>query len=92
MSVYAFTASNISQQSPILKKGLVQLTTSVAIYYVVGENPVASSNNCGLLQAGETREMRFPVKCSRIAIKAVNAEGNVTIVELSGGAKSSCNL
>lgn len=90
MSVYSLNASSVSQQSPTLKKGQVTLYTSVPIYYVVGENPVASKEKCALLRAGETREMRFPVKCSRIAVLAVDQPGAVTIVEKTGGAKASC--
>jgi hypothetical protein len=57
---------------------------------MVGENPVIDVAKCAMLQAGETREMRFPVKCSKIAVQAVNTEGFVTVTEASGGVKASC--
>ena len=90
MSAYSFTATNVSQQSPVLRKGIVRLYSSVAIYFMVGENPVIDITKCALLRAGETREMRFPVKCSKIAVQAVNTEGFVTITEQNGGVKASC--
>lgn len=84
------TATNTSQQSPVLKKGIVVLYSAVSIYYVVGENPVVDPTKCALLRAGESREMHFPVKCSKIAIQAVGESGAVTIVEHGPGAKASC--
>ena len=90
MSAYSLSATNVSQQSPVLRKGIVRLYSSVAIYFMVGENPVIDITKCALLRAGETREMRFPVKCSKIAVQAVNTEGFVTITEQNGGVKASC--
>ena len=90
MSSYSLTATNISQQSPVLKKGIVILYSAVSVYFVVGENPVVDPTKCALLRAGESREMRFPVKCSKIAVQAVNTEGFVTFTEASGGVKASC--
>ena len=40
MSAYSLNATNVSQQSPVLRKGIVRLYSSVAIYFMVGENPV----------------------------------------------------
>ena len=90
MSAYSLNATNVSQQSPVLRKGIVRLYSSVAIYFMVGENPVVDPTKCALLRAGESREMRFPVKCSKIAVQAVGAHGAVTITEQSGGVKASC--
>ena len=90
MSSYSLTATNISQQSPVLKKGIVILYSAVSVYFVVGENPIVDPTKCALLRAGESREMRFPVKCSKIAVQAVNTEGFVTVTEASGGVKASC--
>ena len=90
MSSYSITATNVSQQSPVLRKGMVRMYSSVAIYFMVGENPIIDPTKCALLRAGEIRDMRFPVKCSKIAVQAVNTEGFVTIFEVSGGAKASC--
>ena len=90
MSAYSLNATNVSQQSPVLRKGIVRLYSSVAIYFMVGENPVVDPTKCALLRAGESREMRFPVKCSKIAVQAVGASGAVTITEQAGGVKASC--
>ena len=92
MAAYSLTATDVSQQSPKLKKGLVKIYASVGIYWVVGENPTANNQNCAVLRAGETIELRLPVKCSSIAVLAVNEPGAVTIVENNGGARSSCSL
>ena len=92
MAAYSLTATDLSQHSPKLKKGIVRIYASVSIYWVVGENPTANSKNCAVLRAGETLELRLPVKCSRIAVLAVNEPGAVTVVEHNGGARSSCSL
>ena len=90
MASYSLTATNTSQQSPVLKKGVVILYSAVPVYFVVGENPIVDPSKCALLRAGESREMRFPVKCSKIAVQAVGVHGAVTITEQSGGVKASC--
>lgn len=90
MASYSLTATNISQQSPVLKKGVVILYSAVPVYFVVGENPIVDPSKCALLRAGESREMRFPVKCSKIAVQAVGVPGAVTITEQAGGVKASC--
>jgi hypothetical protein len=92
MAAYSLTATNISQQSPKLKKGTVRVYSSVDIYWVVGENPTATADRCALLPAGDTIELRLPVRCSCIAVLAVRDVGAVTIVEHNGGARSSCSL
>jgi hypothetical protein len=92
MAAYSLTATDVSQQSPKLKKGVVRLYASVDIYWVVGENPTATASRCALLRAGNTIELRLPVKCSSIAVLAVRDAGAVTIVEHNGGARSSCSL
>jgi hypothetical protein len=92
MAAYSLTATDVSQQSPKLKKGTVRIYTSVDIYWVVGENPTATADRCALLRAGDTIELRLPVKCSCIAVLAVRSAGAVTIVEHNGGARSSCSL
>ena len=91
MSVYAISANNTSQQSPTLAKGLVRITTAVAIYWTIGENPQITPGQSALLPAGASRELRLPVKCSRLAVQAVKEPGIVTIVEVLGGASSSCS-
>lgn len=74
-----------------LKKGLVKITTSTAVFWAIGENPVASRNGCALLPAGETLELQLPVNCSRLAVLAVSEPGSVTIAEVSK-ARASCSL
>jgi hypothetical protein len=92
MAAYSLTATDLSQQSPKLKKGTVRVYTSVDIYWVVGENPTATADRCAFLRAGSTIELRLPVKCSCIAVLAVREPGAVTVVEANGGARSSCSL
>ena len=92
MASYSLTATDVSQQSPKLKKGIIQVYTSVDIYWVVGEDPVANKDCCAVLRAGKSIELRLPVKCSRIAVLAVREFGAVTVIENNGGASSSCSL
>ena len=91
MSTYILQANNTNQTTPVLKKGPVKISTSVAIYWTVGENPVARPGQSALLRSGQTLNLRIPVKCSKIAILAVKDIGPVTISEQSGGASSSCS-
>ena len=90
MSAYSFTATLENQQTPVLKKGVVTISTTVAIYWVVGENPLVDKNKCALLRAGSIQQLRIPVKCSKIGFLAVNEPGAVTIIEQLGGASASC--
>ena len=89
-SIQAQTAS--SQQSPNLAKGPVRIVATVSVYWAVGENPVASRTGCAMLAAGKDLVLRMPVKCSRIAVLAVNNPGVVTVIEEFGGARSSCSF
>jgi hypothetical protein len=91
MSSYSYTANSTNQQTPVLKKGPVRIFAAVNVYWTVGENPTINTSNSAMLNAGETREIRLPVKCSKIAIQAVNTPGLVTVTEISGGAKASCS-
>ena len=91
MSTYILQANNTNQTTPVLKKGPVKISTSVAIYWTVGENPVIVSEKSALLRSGQTLNLRIPVKCSKLAIQAVNTPGLVTVTEISGGAKASCS-
>jgi hypothetical protein len=91
MAMYSFTANDVSQSTPVLQKGPVSIYAAVNIYFVVGENPIANRQNCALIRAGETRHLKLPVKCCKIAVLAVDAAGTVTISEVSGGASSSCS-
>jgi len=91
MSVYAISAKNTSQQSPTLAKGTIRISTTVSVYWVIGENPQITPGKSAILPAGATRELRLPVKCSKLAVQAVKDPGVVTIVEVLGGASSSCS-
>ena len=91
MASYSIQANDVSQSTPVLQKGPISIYAHVAVYYIIGENPVASSKNCGLLMAGQTRDLRLPVKCSRVAVVAVKEPGYVTVSETGGGAKASCS-
>ena len=91
MASYSIQANDVSQTTPVLQKGPIRIETAVSVYWTVGENPVAT-DRCALLMAGQSRELRLPVKCSRIAVLAVSDPGYFTVIEQSGGASSSCSL
>lgn len=73
-----------------MKRGLVRVYTSTAVYWVVGENPTANKTNCALLRAGQSVELRIPVNCSSIAVIAAKEPGYVTVTDVPG-AKASCS-
>lgn len=91
MATYSIQANEVSQSTPVLQKGPISIYAQVAVYYIIGENPTASAKNCGLLMAGQTRDLRLPVRCSRVAVVAVKEPGWVTVTEMGGGAKASCS-
>lgn len=74
-----------------LRRGRIKIHTNTAIYWAIGEHPVASKNGCALLPAGESIELRIPVNCSKIAVLAVHEEGSVIVIEIPDGAKASCS-
>lgn len=84
------TNTESSVLGPKLKRGLVRIYTSTAVYWVVGENPVANKTTCALLRAGQSIEIRLPVNCSRLAVIAAESPGYVTITDVPG-AKASCS-
>ena len=84
------TNTETSTQGPKLKRGVVKLYTNTAIYWVIGENPVANNRTCALLRAGQSIELRIPVNCSTVAVLAVSEPGYVTVTDLPG-AKASCS-
>lgn len=93
MASYSLQASSTSVQTPNkLTRGPVRIWTSVAIYWVIGENPVAQAEGCARLAAGQTLELRLPTSCARLAVLAVDTPGSVTVTEVSGGARASCSL
>lgn len=91
MSAYILQANNTNQTTPVLRKGQVKISTTVAVYWTVGENPTAIPGKSALLRAGQTLDLRIPVKCSKIAVLAVKNTGSVVITEHPGGASSSCS-
>lgn len=92
MPAYSVPAkTNESTQGPKLRKGRIKIVSTVDIFWVIGENPVASRERCALLRAGETLELNLPVGCSRLAVLALCEDGNVNLMEIVGGAKASCS-
>ena len=89
MASYSILATNTNQITPVLARGPITITSEVNIYWRVGENPTAD-NKCALVRAGTTQTLRIPVKCSKLAVLAVNASGWVTIHEVNG-VKASCS-
>ena len=89
MASYAILANNTNQTTPVLARGPVTITSEVNIYWRVGENPMAD-NRCALVRAGTTQTLRIPVKCSKLAVLAVDQPGWVTIAEVNG-VKASCS-
>jgi hypothetical protein len=90
MTSFVLNATLQSQATPVLRKGPIKITTTVSVYWKVGENPVANTN-CALLRAGQSIDLVLPVKCSKVAVLAVNDPGSVTVSETGGGASSSCS-
>ena len=90
MASYILFAGASSVHSPKLTKGRIRITATVPVYWVIGENPIAKSNTCALLSAGSSIELRLPVKCSSLAVLAVNEPGTVSILEL-GITRPSCS-
>jgi len=90
MSTYTLFASDVSQTSPKLKKGLIRIFSSTAVYWAIGENPTARSTGSALLRGGDSIELKLPVKCSSLSVLAVNEPGTVSILEL-GVTRPSCS-
>lgn len=90
MASYSIPASNINQTTPTLPKGLVTVKSTVPIYWAVGENPIAT-NKSALLAANNPIKLNLPVKCSKIAVLAVDESGFVSVSQV-GPTKASCSL
>lgn len=90
MPSYSLQATNVSAQSPKLPKSTVRIFTTIPIYWSFGENPTASSKNCAFLAAGQTIELKIPVKCSCLAFVAADKPGFVTVTEISS-TRASCS-
>jgi len=89
MASYSINANSVSQTTPVLARGPITITTTVNVFWRVGENPVAD-NKCALIRAGTTQTLRIPVKCSKLAVLSVKEPGWVTVHEING-TKASCS-
>jgi hypothetical protein len=90
MTSFVLNATSQSQPTPVLRKGPIRITATVSVYWKVGENPMANTN-CALLKAGQSIDLVLPVKCSKVAVLAVNDWGTALVTETGGGASSSCS-
>lgn len=92
MASYSLQATSESTHTPNkLTRGPVRIWSTVPIYWVVGEHPVARSSGCAMLAAGQVLELKLPTSCARLAVLAVKKPGSVTVTEVPGGASSSCS-
>lgn len=91
MASYSIKVSNVSQSSPVLAKGKVQLTTDVSVFYAIGTNPIAVPGKTSILRAGQKETLILPLDGYRIALIQVKEPGRASIVEQHGGASSSCS-
>jgi hypothetical protein len=89
MASYNIQANSVSQSTPKLQRGEIKISTEVAVYFRIGNDPQAD-NRCAFIPAGETREIRLPTNCLQVAVLAVNTPGSVSIWEVSK-AKASCS-
>jgi hypothetical protein len=89
MSSYNIRANSISQSTPKLQRGEIKIVAEVSVYFRIGNDP-AADDKCAFVPAGESRQIRLPTNCLRVAVQAVNTAGSVTIVEVSK-AKASCS-
>lgn len=89
MASYSISANSVSQSTPVLARGSITINAQVAVYWRVGEDPIADKT-CAFVPAGKTLTLRIPVKCSKIAFLAVNKTGWVTVHEING-TKASCS-
>ena len=82
--------TQMSKTCEKIRKGLIKIHSTTTVYWAIGENPVATQN-CAVLRAGSTIELRIPVNCSKLAVLAVQEAGTVTVTEVVGGARASCS-
>jgi|FreactcultuFSWF8_1027224.scaffolds.fasta_scaffold04227_2 hypothetical protein len=91
MASFSIQANNQqSQATPVLARGRVLIVTQSSIYFRVGSDDPQANNSCAFIPAGESRELRLPTQCLKIAVLAVDQPGNVSIVEING-TKASCS-
>lgn len=92
MKSFTLQATKQNQQTSVLPKGKIKISTAVPVYYTIGNDPIVDPTNSALIKANTTIEIRIPVKCLKLAIMAVKDSGKVSVTELTGGASSSCSL
>ena len=91
MTTYTIQAnSQESQATPVLQRGEIILQTTVPIFYMIAEWPVATSEKCAVLRAGETLKITLQTRCNRLAVLAVNNTGTVTVTEKLVKTRASC--
>jgi hypothetical protein len=89
MASYNIQANQVSQLTPKLQRGEIKIIASVAVYFRIGNLPVAD-NKCAFISAGTERQIRLPTNCLQVAVQAVNTPGSVTIVEINK-TRASCS-
>lgn len=89
MASYNIQADSTSKSTPKLQRGEIKIVTTVAVYFRIGNSPVADAK-CAFIPAGESRQIRLPTNCLQVAVQAVNQFGGVSIIEVSK-AKASCS-
>ncbi len=89
MASYNIQADSTSKSTPKLQRGEIKITATVAVYFRIGNDPVAD-NRCAFIPAGESRQIRLPTNCLQVAVQAVNTPGGVTVWEVSK-TKASCS-
>lgn len=93
MTTYVIQATKEeSECTPVLQRGDIVIQATVPVYYMVAQWPEAEPRTCAIIRAGESIRLTLKTRCNRVAIRAVNAAGSVSITEKSGGARSSCSL
>lgn len=91
MTTYTIQAVNTeSECTPVLQRGDIIIHATVPVYYMIAEWPIAEPGKCALIRAGESLKLTLKTRCNRVAVRAVNQPGSVSITEKSGGARSSC--
>ena len=93
MTTYTIQATKEeSECTPVLQRGDIVIHATVPVYYMVAQWPVAEAGKCAFIRAGESLRLTLKTRCNRVAIRAVNEPGSVSITEKSGGARSSCSV
>ena len=92
MTMYSIVADHQSQQTPVLKKGPITISSTVNVYFMIGSDAVANREKCAIIRAGESRRINLPTRCLRLAVLAVNEPGVVSVTEESEGVRARCSI